>query len=313
MLKFDAQGLIPVVIVDDTTNEVLMMASMSEESLRLTRENGQTYLFSRSRNKLWHKGEESGNVQDVCSIFVNCEENSLLIRVLQHEDAACHEGYHSCYHRRLLPDDQYEYVAERIFDPEDVYERKQPDMYASLDDKKYEVQTPQQLEESLRQLYSIYISLRDHDQTTSSNTSRLLHEKNREFLLKRLATELTELVGVQTGEHVHTGLPEDTALEGSQVGYWLFLVAAINGMEYDQFHPHSALLKGFTGTYTLDDITELCLHSEQLASSQDSTQLVQGLVIGFEIIGWACGSAGISPLAPIEYDLTQMRQKGLIN
>jgi phosphoribosyl-AMP cyclohydrolase len=123
MLKFDeqVQGLMPVVIVDDATSEVLMVASMSEESLRLTRETGQTHLFSRSRHKIWHKGEQSGNFQDVRAIFVNCEENSLLIRVFQHGGAACHEGYHSCYHRRLLPNGQYELVDERIFNPEDVY------------------------------------------------------------------------------------------------------------------------------------------------------------------------------------------------
>ena len=79
MLNFDSQGLIPVVVVDDETNDVLMVASMSRASLQLTHEKGETYFFSRSRNKLWHKGEESGNVQEVRGIFVNCEENSLLI------------------------------------------------------------------------------------------------------------------------------------------------------------------------------------------------------------------------------------------
>jgi phosphoribosyl-AMP cyclohydrolase len=313
MLKFDAQGLVPVVIVDDASNEVLMVASMSEESLRLTRENGQTYFFSRSRNKIWHKGEQSGNFQDVRDIFVNCEENSLLIRVFQHGEAACHEGYHSCYHRRLLPDDQYELVAKRIFDPEDVYQDVQSEANLTTDDDKYEVQTPQQLEISLRQLYAIYTSLRDQDKTAHSNTSRLLHEKNREFLLKRLSNELDELVGVQTGAHIHTDLPADTALEGSQVGYWLFLVAVASGVEYDQINPHAALLKGFTGKYTLEHVAELCLRTVELASSQDSTQLVHGLIMGFDIIGWACASAGISPLAPTEYDLAQMRQKGLID
>lgn len=121
MLTFDSQGLIPVVIVDDETNDVLMVASMNQEALRLTRETGETYLFSRSRQKLWHKGEESGNTQAVRALYVNCEENSLLLRVVQRNGAACHEGYHSCYYRRLLPDDRLEIVAERIFDPAEVY------------------------------------------------------------------------------------------------------------------------------------------------------------------------------------------------
>jgi phosphoribosyl-AMP cyclohydrolase len=122
MLKFDRQGLIPVVIQDDTTAEVLMVAFMNEEALCLTRETGFTHFFSRSRNAIWRKGEQSGHAQQVRDIFVNCEENSLLIRVVQLGNAACHEGYRSCYYRRLLPDDRYETVAERIFDPEVVYE-----------------------------------------------------------------------------------------------------------------------------------------------------------------------------------------------
>ncbi len=127
MLNFDSQGLLPVVIVDDATGEVLMVASMSEESLRLTRETGQTHFFSRSRNTIWHKGEQSGNFQEVRDIFINCEENSLLLRVRQLGDAACHDGYHSCYYRRLLPDNKYETVAERVFDPSVVYQHTRQD------------------------------------------------------------------------------------------------------------------------------------------------------------------------------------------
>lgn len=121
MLKFDRQGLIPAVIQDDTTNEVLLIAFMNEEALQRTRETGYTHFFSRSRNKIWHKGEQSGNVQEVCSIFLNCEENSLLIRVVQHGGAACHDGYKSCYYRRLLPNGTSQTIAERIFDPAEVY------------------------------------------------------------------------------------------------------------------------------------------------------------------------------------------------
>ncbi|BCL84368.1 phosphoribosyl-AMP cyclohydrolase [Ktedonobacteria bacterium brp13] len=123
MLKFDSQGLLPVVIVDDETNDVLMVASMNQEALQLTRETGETHLYSRSRQKLWRKGEESGNTQSVRSIYVNCEENSVLLRIIQRNGAACHEGYHSCYYRRLLPDDSLEIIAERIFDPAMVYHR----------------------------------------------------------------------------------------------------------------------------------------------------------------------------------------------
>lgn len=124
MLKFDRQELIPVVIQDDATDEVLMVAFMNEEAFNLTCETGYTHLYSRSRNKLWRKGEESGNVQEVCGIFVNCEENSLLLRVLQHGGAACHTGYKSCYYRRILPDGSYQTISQRVFDPTVVYHNK---------------------------------------------------------------------------------------------------------------------------------------------------------------------------------------------
>jgi phosphoribosyl-AMP cyclohydrolase len=121
MLRFDRQGLIPVVIQDDATDEVLMLAFMNEEAFQLTRETGYTHLYSRTRRKLWRKGEESGNVQEVCGIYVNCEEDSLLLRVIQRGGAACHEGYKGCYYRRLLPDDSYQVIGQRVFDPTVVY------------------------------------------------------------------------------------------------------------------------------------------------------------------------------------------------
>ncbi len=121
MLKFDQQGLIPVVIQDDTTDEVLLVAFMNEEAFHLTHETGYTHLYSRKRKKLWRKGEESGNVQEVCGIFVNCEEDSLLLRVIQRGGAACHDGYKSCYYRRILPDSSYQLIAQRVFDPAVVY------------------------------------------------------------------------------------------------------------------------------------------------------------------------------------------------
>ncbi|GHO82933.1 phosphoribosyl-AMP cyclohydrolase [Dictyobacter formicarum] len=311
MLNFDSQGLVPAVIVDDTTGDVLLVAFMNQEAYQLTRQTGQTHFFSRSRNKIWHKGEQSGNVQEVRDIFINCEENSLMIRVQQHGEAACHEGYHSCYYRRILPDESFEVVAERIFDPADVYETEQSEGEPMTTDTG-QSQTPLELEQALRQLYAVYILLRDQDHTATSNTSRLLHEKNHSFLVGRLADELGELAGVQTGEHVHTGLQEDTTLEGSQVGYWLFLLAAINQLDYGSFNPHTAVLQGFIAHYTEDQINELRQKAIEFLASNDQAHLVRGLTAGFALIGWACVSAGISPLAPVEYDLDQMRSKGLL-
>jgi len=322
MLKFDRQGLLPVVIQDDTSNTVLMVAFMSEEALRLTRATGYTHFYSRSRNAIWRKGEQSGHVQAVRAIFVNCEENSLLIRVQQVEDAACHMGYRSCYYRQLLPNDTYETVAERVFDPEVVYSpigesSPLPEVSSNIFPIAIDYTIPDkklnyQLETTMRQLYNAYLYLRDHDLSEQSNTSYLLQERSPHYLITRLADELQELADVQIGEHVHAGREPDTILEASQVGYWLLLIAAIYQLPYDDIAPHTALLQGYqdkSGYEKSIEMREECLN---LLGTFDTTQIAPGLKHGFALIGWACAEAGVSPLAPAEYDLEQMRKKGLV-
>jgi phosphoribosyl-AMP cyclohydrolase len=304
MLKFDRQGLIPTVIQDDTTGEVLMVAFMNEEALNLTCTLGYTHFFSRSRNAIWRKGEQSGNVQEVRDIFVNCEENSLLIRVIQHGGAACHEGYRSCFHRRLLPDDFYETVAERIFDPNSVYGQSQ-----ILQAK---AQWGVELEKKLRQLYGFYLYLRDHDLSEESNTSRLLQEHSQSYLVSRLGDELQELANVQSGEHIHADRQSDTVLEGSQVGYWLLLLAAVKKIRYDDFKPHEAVLDGYYDQHDPGWSLEERQNCLNLLITNDPVMIAQGLKIGFALIGWACAEAHVNPLDPAEFDLAQMRRKGLI-
>jgi phosphoribosyl-AMP cyclohydrolase len=102
-IKFDASGLIPAIVQDVDTNEVLMMAYMNTESLRLTLERGETYFWSRSRGELWHKGETSGNIQRVLEMYVDCDADTLLIRV-QPAGPACHTGAQTCFYRRLEED-----------------------------------------------------------------------------------------------------------------------------------------------------------------------------------------------------------------
>ena len=322
MLKFDRQGLLPVVIQDDGSNDVLMVAFMNEEALRLTRETGYTHFYSRSRAAIWHKGEQSGHTQEVRAIFVNCEENSLLIRVQQVADAACHMGYRSCYYRQLLPDDSYEMVAERIFDPEIVYASTElpptPSQVASFDfpiaidyTTSNEKLSPQ-LETTMRLLYSAYLYLRDHDLSEQSNTSYLLQERSPHYLITRLADELQELADVQTGEHVHSGRGPDTILEASQVGYWLLLIAAIYQLTYEDITPHTAILQGYQDKPDYERSTDLREECLNLLGTFDTAQIAPGLKLGFTLIGWACAAADISPLAPAEYDLEQMRKKGLV-
>lgn len=99
-LRFDANGLIPAIIQNAETGQVLMMAYMNAESLRLTFEKGETVFWSRSRQELWHKGATSGNIQKVITIRVDCDEDTLLIQV-QPMGPACHTGEVSCFYRRM--------------------------------------------------------------------------------------------------------------------------------------------------------------------------------------------------------------------
>lgn len=119
-------GLLPVIAQDIANGDVLMMAYMNEEAYNETLATGRAVYYSRSRKKLWRKGEESGNVQKVHSIFIDCDLDTLLIKVEQIGGAACHEGYKSCFFRKIsqnIPPDGVEIIGERIFDPQEVYKK----------------------------------------------------------------------------------------------------------------------------------------------------------------------------------------------
>ncbi len=122
-LKYDAAGLIPAIVQDADTGEVLMMAYMNRESLADTIRTGKTHFWSRSRKKYWMKGESSGHVQDVVGIYMDCDKDTLLIKARQH-GAACHEGYKSCFFRERQADGEWKVIAERLFDPAKVYGSK---------------------------------------------------------------------------------------------------------------------------------------------------------------------------------------------
>jgi len=101
-IKYDDNGLIPAIVQDAKTKDVLMMAYMNAESLRMTMETGETVFWSRSRSELWHKGATSGNVQKVVEIKVDCDADTLLVLV-NPAGAACHTGERSCFYRELAP------------------------------------------------------------------------------------------------------------------------------------------------------------------------------------------------------------------
>lgn len=117
-----SKGLVPAVAQDHATGEVLMLAYMNEESWQETLRTRRATYWTRSRQKLWRKGEESGNVQEVVDILIDCDRDTIVLKVKQIGGAACHEGYRSCFYRRL---DEGDWVVEneRVFDPEEVYRK----------------------------------------------------------------------------------------------------------------------------------------------------------------------------------------------
>lgn len=123
--NFSKSELIPVIAQDVDNGDVLMLAYMNEEAYQETLRTKRVCYFSRSRQKLWRKGEESGNVQELHGIYFDCDADTLLVKVKQIGGAACHEGYKSCFFRQIDPDSSdVSVVGERVFDPAKVYGKK---------------------------------------------------------------------------------------------------------------------------------------------------------------------------------------------
>ena len=164
-LKFDENGLIPAIIQDIKTDEVLMMAYMNEKSLQNTIRTGRTCFWSRSRQELWWKGETSGNIQEVEEIKYDCDGDTLLIKVEQ-TGGACHTGHKSCFYRSI----DKSAAPEKVFDPNEAYDNTHvvEELYDVIDDRK---NNP------------------NPDSYTSS-----LYEKGENAFLKKLGEEATEIV-----------------------------------------------------------------------------------------------------------------------
>jgi phosphoribosyl-AMP cyclohydrolase len=124
-LKWTADGLVPAIVQDAESGDVLMMAWLDATALRQTLLTGQTHFYSRSRKSAWHKGGTSGHVQDVVGLYVDCDADVLLIKARQ-VGGACHEGYRSCFFRRIDAGGGLEIIAEPVFEAESVYGPARP-------------------------------------------------------------------------------------------------------------------------------------------------------------------------------------------
>jgi len=119
-IRWTQEGLIPVIAQQADNGKILMFAWMNRESLVLTAEQGYAVYWSRSRGKLWHKGEESGHRQKVVAIYLDCDEDVVLLKVEQQGGISCHTGRESCFYRRLM-DGQWQVVEPVLKNPEDIY------------------------------------------------------------------------------------------------------------------------------------------------------------------------------------------------
>lgn len=120
-VHWDDHGLVPVIVQEASSGDVLMFAWMNREALAKTAELGEAVFWSRSRRKLWHKGEESGHVQRVREIRIDCDNDVILLKVEQQGGIACHTGRHSCFFSRLHQDGNWEAVDPVLKDPRDIY------------------------------------------------------------------------------------------------------------------------------------------------------------------------------------------------
>jgi phosphoribosyl-AMP cyclohydrolase len=301
-VQFGADGLAPVVVQDAVTGDVLMLAYMNEDALRLTHETGRAHYWSRGRKALWRKGETSGHEQIVDEIRVNCERNSLLLLVRQ-VGAVCHDGYASCFYRRAAADGSLTVVREQAFDPSDVYPE------SPLAPQPGETKVVDPLGEATRRQFGAYAYLRDHDLTSESETSRRLRHSNEDFR-SRVADELRELAGVLDGEHRHHGRERDVVLEASQVIYWLLLESLRNGVTWMTLRPDRALA-------TVDAQLPAATVSRLLRAEADRwSENARGATDGaatahatLSLVGQACVSAGLDPLAAVQHDVAELESR----
>jgi len=193
-IKFDKDGLIPAVIQDARTYDVLMVAWMNRDAIEKTITTGHTWFWSRSRQKLWQKGETSGHVQMVDEIYHDCDADTLLIRVNQ-VGAACHEGYRSCFHYRMDPTSGVAIVGELAFDPDVAYGRKPPPGAGEVGDSGRRVLSEEEFQATCGVLEMLCALIKDRKQNRPTGAyTTYLFDKGLDKILKKVGEETIEVI-----------------------------------------------------------------------------------------------------------------------
>lgn len=224
-VRFDASGLIPAIIQQADTGQVLMLGYMNSESLQKTLATGYTWFFSRSRNQLWKKGETSGHVQKVRSVMVDCDQDALLVQVDQVGPGACHKGFRSCFHNQLegAPSSSIGVDSDegRTFDPDQVYS----DANSRVIDELYQV-----------------IASRKESPQEGSYTSYLFRE-GLDKILKKVGEESAEVLISGKG-----GDEEGLVAESADLIYHLLVLWVESGVKPQQIFAELAKRRGGGGS-----------------------------------------------------------------
>ena len=239
-VRFDGRGLVPAVVQEAGTGEVLMVGYMNREALEKTLETGYTWFYSRSRNRLWQKGETSGHIQRVREVLADCDHDTLLIRVDQEGPGACHEGYKSCFHDAVdAAPGGAGVVAERTFDPARVYGgRTAPDAPAG---EGAAAPDPGRPETMLDALYRVIASRKERP-VEGSYTS---------YLFRSGIDKILKKVGEETAEVIIAGKGRDVSslvMESADLIYHLLVLLVESGVRPEEVWSELAKRRGGGGS-----------------------------------------------------------------
>jgi phosphoribosyl-AMP cyclohydrolase / phosphoribosyl-ATP pyrophosphohydrolase len=214
-LKFDDRGLIPVVTQDCRTDEVLMVAYMNKEALNKTVETGKVHYWSRSRNKLWLKGETSGHFQQVRSISIDCDGDSLLVKAEQ-KGAACHTGHHSCFYRKLDAEVQ---ISENSSINEEIIAQAK-DVTGNSDED---------LSNVIEEVFKVVLDRKNNPKEGSY--TNYLFDKGLDKILKKIGEEASEVIIASKNMD-----NKDIKAEISDLFYHIFVLMVERGMNLDDIY-----------------------------------------------------------------------------
>jgi phosphoribosyl-ATP pyrophosphohydrolase/phosphoribosyl-AMP cyclohydrolase len=218
-LKFDKDGLIPAIIQDAESGEVLMQAYMNREALEKSLETGRTHFWSRSRQKLWMKGETSGHIQTIVEKYFDCDSDALLFKVKQTE-AACHTGHFSCFFNQISENCDIIEKGEKVFDPAEVYQAADVYQTAVVDRNDASI---------LKELYGIVVDRRDHPKEGSY--TNYLFTKGLDKILKKVGEESAEVIIASKNRS-----KEEVTYEVSDLIYHLMVLLVEQGVTLEDIY-----------------------------------------------------------------------------